>query len=71
MTTDWNSLLGTKRNITTVSNFASGKLSGRSFYSSFANTSGGGTVRSLLRNYGVDRARTLARKALSRRASTV
>lgn len=71
MTTDWNSLLSTKRNVTTVSKFASGNISGRSFYSKFANTPVGGTVRSLLRNYGVNRARTLARKALSRRASTV
>jgi hypothetical protein len=68
MTTDWNSLLTSKRNVTAVSNFANGNMSGRSFYSSFANTSAGGTVRGLLRNHGVDRARTLARKALSRRS---
>jgi uncharacterized protein YjfI (DUF2170 family) len=67
MTTNWNSLLTTKRNITTVSNFASGEMTGKEFYSSFANTSGGGTVRTLLRERGVTSARTLAQKALSRR----
>ncbi len=70
MTTDWTSLLTTKRNVTAVSSFASGTMSGRQFYSVFANTKSGGTVRSLLRNYGVSKARTLARKALSRRASS-
>lgn len=69
MTTNWTSLLNTKRNISTVSNFANGDLSGREFYSVFANTSSGGVVRGLLRNYGVDRARTLARKALYRRST--
>ena len=67
MTTDWNSLLTTKRNITTVSNFASGDMTGKEFYSSFANTSSGGTVRTLLRERGVTGARVLAQKALSRR----
>ena len=67
MTTDWNSLLTTKRNITTVSNFASGAMTGKEFYSSFANTSGAGTVRTLLRERGVTGARVLAQKALSRR----
>jgi hypothetical protein len=67
MTTNWTSLLNTKRNRSTVSSFASGDMSGREFYSGFANTSKGGVVRSLLRKYGVDQARTLARKALSRR----
>jgi len=70
MTTDWTSLLSTKRNVATVSNFASGNISGRGLYSVFANTSDGGTVRTLLRSYGVDKARTLARKALSRRSSS-
>jgi len=69
MTTNWTSLLNTGRNRSTVSSFASGDISGRKFYSGFANTSNGGVVRGLLRNYGVDRARTLARKALSRRSS--
>jgi uncharacterized protein YjfI (DUF2170 family) len=67
MTTDWNSLLTTKRNVNTVSSFASGDITGKEFYSSFANTSSGGTVRTLLRERGVTSARVLAQKALSRR----
>lgn len=67
MTTDWNAVLSNRTNVVTVQNFADGNLSGREFYSRFANTSSGGVVRSLLRTHGVDRARTLARKALSRR----
>jgi len=68
MITNWTLLLNTERNRSTVSSFASGEISGRQFYSGFANTSSGGVVRGLLRNYGVDQARTLARKALSRRS---
>jgi|TARA_R110000744_G_scaffold10135_1_gene31779 hypothetical protein len=69
MTTNWTSLLNTKRNVSTVSNFAVGKMSGRDFYSTFSGTSSGGIVRGLLRDYGVKQARVLARKALSRRSS--
>lgn len=69
MTTDWTSVFTTDTNVDTVQNFADGTLSGRQFYSHFANTESGGTVRNLLRHYGVDHARRLARKALSRRAS--
>jgi hypothetical protein len=67
MYTDWNSLLNTKRNINAVSNFANGSTTGKEFLSSFANTSGGGTARTLLRERGVTGARVLAKKALSRR----
>ena len=42
-------------------------MTGREFYAVFANTSLGGHVRNLLRSYGVDRSRKLARKALNRR----
>jgi hypothetical protein len=66
-TTDWGSVLTTKQNILNVKNFVDGNLSGREFYSRFANTDSGGVVRNLLRTYGVDHARRLARKALSRR----
>ena len=45
MTTDWSSLLSTKRNVMVVSNFANGSISGRQFYSKFANTENGGTAR--------------------------
>jgi hypothetical protein len=66
--TDWKVLLNTKRNFSTVSSFATGKLSGRGFYSAFSETSGSGAVRNLLRDHGVEGARTLARKALYRRS---
>ena len=67
--TDWNAVLSGRENINAVRSFASGRTSGREFYSSFANTSSGGVVRNLLRNHGVDRARVLARRALARRSS--
>ncbi len=70
MTTDWSSLLNTKRNVMVVSSFAKGTISGRQFYSKFANTENGGTARTLLREHGVTQARSLARKALSRRSLT-
>ena len=67
MTTNWSSILGNRKNVTAVKRFASGGSSGREFYASFTNTSTGGSVRSLLRTHGVDGARMLAKKALSRR----
>tara|TARA_A100001515_G_scaffold16570_1_gene12080 strand:- start:60 stop:272 length:213 start_codon:yes stop_codon:yes gene_type:complete len=67
MTTDWNSILSNRKNVTAVTKFANGGSSGREFYASFANTSTGGSVRTLLRTHGVDGARMLAKKALSRR----
>ena len=70
MTTDWSSLLNTKRNVSVVSSFAKGNISGRQFYSMFANTTNGGAARTLLREHGVTQARSLARKALSRRSLT-
>ena len=70
MTTDWSTLLKTKRNVSVVSNFAEGNISGRQFYSKFANTTSGGAARTLLREYGVTQARSLARKALTRRSLT-
>ena len=51
----------------TVSDFAHGEMSGRDFYSHFANTERGGIVRNLLRSHGVVSSKRLARKALSRR----
>ena len=67
MTTDWNSLLSSKKNVSKVVNFAQGQMSGKDFYSHFSNTNGGGVVRGLLRDHGVVNSRRLARKALSRR----
>jgi len=68
-TTDWNAVLTNRTSVNVVSNFAQGNMSGRQFYSAFANTPSGGVVRNLLRTHGVDRARVLARKALSRRGN--
>ena len=68
-TTDWNAVLTNRSNVSAVRNFASGSISGRQFYASFANTPSGGVVRNLLRTHGVDRARVLARKALNRRGN--
>jgi len=68
-TTDWNAVFTNRTNINVVRNFAQGNMSGRQFYSAFANTPSGGVVRNLLRNHGVDRARVLARKALNRRGN--
>tara|TARA_R100000008_G_scaffold54328_1_gene33161 strand:+ start:10698 stop:10910 length:213 start_codon:yes stop_codon:yes gene_type:complete len=67
MTTNWTSILSNRKNRSAVTNFANGNMTGREFYATFANTSLGGHVRNLLRTYGVDRARKLARKALNRR----
>ncbi len=67
MTTDWRTLLSSKQNVRTVTEFAHGEMSGRDFYSRFANTDSGGIVRNLLRDNGVVYSKRLARKALSRR----
>ncbi len=68
-TTDWNAVLTNRTSVNVVSNFAKGDMTGRQFYSAFANTPSGGVVRNLLRDHGVDRARVLARKALNRRGN--
>jgi len=67
MSTDWGTLLSCKKSVKTVSDFAHGEMSGRDFYSHFANTERGGIVRKLLRSHGVVSSKRLARKALSRR----
>jgi len=67
VTTDWNVLLNSKKNVNKVVGFAEGQMSGKDFYSHFTNTVGGGIVRGLLRDHGVVNSRRLARKALSRR----
>ena len=67
MTTNWTTLLSSKKNVSKVVGFAEGHMSGKDFYSHFANTTGGGIVRDLLRDHGVINSRRLARKALSRR----
>ena len=64
--TNWDSVLSNNKNVNVFRSFAQGDLSGRELYSKFANTQNGGVVRDLLRS-GVDRARTLTRKALYRR----
>jgi hypothetical protein len=67
MFTDWNSILSNRDNVNAVNHFASGRMSGEEFYSRFSGTRLGGSIRNLLRTYGVDRARILAKKALNRR----
>ena len=67
MSTDWGTLLNSEKNVKMVSAFAHGEMSGRDFYSHFANTKSGGIVRNLLRVNGVVYSKRLARKALSRR----
>ena len=52
MTTDWNSILSNRKNVTAVTKFANGGTSGREFYSSFANTSTGGNVRKIAKACG-------------------
>ena len=69
MSTDWGALLSCKKSLKTVTEFAHGEMSGRDFYSRFANTENGGIVRTLLRNHGVVYRKRLARKALSRRGA--
>ncbi len=67
MMTDWNAILSNRKNVSLARQFATGSITGREFYSHFAGTDTGGEVRSLLRTGGVNRARTLTRKALNRR----
>ena len=67
MTTDWNSILVNRENVNAVHSFANGRISGEDFYARFSGTKLGGHVRNLLRTYGVERARILAKKALNRR----
>jgi hypothetical protein len=50
-----------------VESFAKGKTSGRALYDLALSYGGSAEVRNLLRSRGVDEARQLARKALSRR----
>ena len=69
MSTDWGTLLSCKKSAKTVTEFAHGEMSGRDFYSHFANTESGGIVRTLLRSHGVVYSKRLARKALSRRGA--
>jgi len=66
--TDWESVLKTRNDRNVVTAFAEGMCSGRQLTLYFRDkTPQAGVVRNLLRNYGVDHARTLAGKALSRR----
>jgi len=69
MSTDWGTLLSCKKSVKTVTEFANSEMSGRDFYSHFANTERGGIVRNLLRSHGVVSSKRLARKALSRRGA--
>lgn len=63
---NWNTIVKTVGRDTLVE-FVDGRVSGRELTESVAYTKAAGEVRSLLRERGVDEARQLARKALSRR----
>lgn len=66
--TDWESVLKTRNDKNVVTAFAEGMCSGRQLTLYFAGKNPqAGVVRNLLRTYGVDHARNLAGKALSRR----
>lgn len=67
MATDWSSILLNRQNVNIVNNFANGRISGMEFYHKFSGTELGGHIRNLLRTYGVEHARILAKKALNRR----
>jgi hypothetical protein len=64
---DWGTILSNKTKVKAVKKFAVGERTGRELTSDFANTEGGGEVRTLLRTHGVTYGRRLARKALKRR----
>lgn len=66
--TDWESVLGNRKDRSVVLAFADGLCSGRQLTLYFTGRNPqAGVIRNLLRGYGVDHARTLAGKALSRR----
>lgn len=64
--TNW-SLINQKMK-TELAGFVNGTISGRQFYRQAQINGIGGEVRSLLRTHGVDYARRLGKKALSRRS---
>ena len=64
---DWGTILSNKTKVKAVKKFAHSEGTGKELASSFANTEGGGEVRTLLRTHGVTYGRRLARKALKRR----
>ncbi len=66
--TDWESVLKTRNDRNVVMAFAEGMCSGRQLTLYFTGKNPqAGIVRNLLRGYGVEHARNLASKALSRR----
>jgi hypothetical protein len=66
-TTNWNSLLGTKKDVCTLKSFAAGDATTKEATTRFANTPKAGEFRKLVRTYGTTYARRLTRKALSYR----
>jgi hypothetical protein len=65
-TVNWTKIIGSIGR-SFVESFAKGKTSGRALYNIALSYGGSAEVRNLLRSRGVDEARQLARKALSRR----
>jgi len=69
--TNWNCLVTNSYKRRSLKLFASGEKSGRWYYDKYACGDLGGTVRNLLRDKGVEKARKLAKRALRRRGITV
>lgn len=64
---NWSALTANASQTNLLRQFAEGQASGRELYQAYKNTKNGGIVRNLLREKGVEEARKLARRALSRR----
>ena len=69
--TNWSCLFTNVDKRKSLKLFASGEKSGRWYYDQYACGDLGGTVRNLLRDKGVEKARKLAKRALRRRGITV
>lgn len=67
MQTDWNKILSNPNVANTAKEFANGYLSGRQMEKRLRFTPAAGEYRRLIRSGGVNRARSLTRKALTRR----
>ena len=63
-TTNWNSLLATKKDVCTLKSFAAGDATTKEATTKFANTPKAGEFRKLVRTHGTTYARRLTRKAL-------
>lgn len=64
---NWSKVFSCQSNEVVVQDFANNALSGRQLTNWFRFEDSAGEIRKLLRNNGVEKARKLARKAISRR----